>query len=1179
MPLPTLCFMPWREKIPDRDQTRTSCYWPVFVVWGGNMSSRQMGDSKTESFRQQGLEVEKNAMRRLGLLAACWAIMILWEGVSAFASDFDIAPFARRCCAADRLTSKVAYDYAEAQRAGLEAEKSADGRYVYGLQWAEERDISEVRVQFRAGHGVQPATVQYWFRNWPCPPPQMPTIEDPVDDPWQGRWLKAATKMECRGTTCSYTFLPLSEAENPKAGNLPGLTYRRTLKLRLVFASSPRLGKVEVFSSSQEKRVELRLQLGAGETAQRTWDGRIRLYNGRLESVRVWKGAAGDTADGERFHLTTQGPAKGLSVSLVAAAEGLPGSHDTTIVTLDAADRTFSFAIPDVEKGPLYVPDFHAYVTLASDPGEFSASVVKHGRKIREKLATEPEQTYERASKEIPALDPVERQGGRLYLPLAADASWQKFAFEWGGNIVISKSGTKAMGTELKRLEWKGDRLSWRIGTGLTPNFRPAAKDSTLSVLENYLPLARARWTTEGLDYTEEGFATLLSGPLGPDDPQRNEQTPAVLMLKVTVRNPGPAAATSHLWLATDPAEGLSFRHEELLAGDGQLVRARVRWPEPAHASLAPVPEGAKTLQGIHAEIPLRAGQEQTIFISLPFIPRLSLQERRLLASLDYKQARTRALDYWRAATANTIPFAVPEKPFMDFARAVIPHIRISATKDPKSGLYMVPAASYSYLVFDNEAAFQCVMLDALGNHALAAEYLEAFVRLQGSKPFEGTYRGDQHEVYHGARVDKDYDYTASEYNLDHGTVLWALGEHYFFTRDKDWLRRVAPSMKKAADWVFEQRKYTELNDGGEPIPEYGLLPAGHLEDNSDWGHWFAVNAFAAAGTKRLGEALANIGDPSAAHYAEEAASYTKDLRAAVRRAAQISPVVRLRDNTYVPYVPTRPYQRIRLFGPTRVAFNSRYPQRVLPTYRLSATREVLYGPMILLSLGIFHADETLADAVLDDWEDNATMSSSLGLFVHGWVDDQYWFSRGGMVFQANLQNPVLAYLRRNEIPAAIRNLYNDFVACYYPGVNVFTEEFRQWQSPSGPFYKIPDEAKFVNRLRDSLVREDSDALWLAAGTPRRWLAPGQKIEVRNMASYFGPVSYQMEGRKNGVSIRVQLPTRNPYKTAWLVVRTPQAKPLQSVQIAGQPWRDFDARQGRIRLPLSKEPMDVEVLF
>ncbi len=123
----------------------------------------------------------------------------------------------------------------------------------------------------------------------------------------------------------------------------------------------------------------------------------------------------------------------------------------------------------------------------------------------------------------------------------------------------------------------------------------------------------------------------------------------------------------------------------------------------------------------------------------------------------------------------------------------------------------MVPAASYSYDVFDNEASFQCVMLDALGDHELAAEYLEAFLRLQGSKPFQGTYTGDQKAVYHGARVDPEYDYTAAEYNLDHGTVLWALGEHYFYTRDKQWLRHAAPSMKRAADWVIEQRKLTEL--------------------------------------------------------------------------------------------------------------------------------------------------------------------------------------------------------------------------------------------------------------------------------------------------------------------------------------------------------------------------------
>jgi hypothetical protein len=1129
--------------------------------------------------QKEDFDAQENAMKRARLLAAYWVVTSLGTSAGAAATEFDIAPFAKRCCVADRHTAPLEFDYTEAQQAGVEAEKSVDGRYIYGLQWAEERDIKELRLQFRAGQEAQPATVEYWFRNWPYPPPEMPTIEDPVDDPWQGQWLKARTKTDCRQGICSYTFLPLSAAENPKSGNLPGLTYRRTLKVRLVFDSNPQLENVEVFSGSQEKSVELRLQLGVGETAERAWDGKVRIYNGRLETVRVWNGAGSDTATGDHFHITTNRPAKGLLVSLVAAAPDLPGSNETTIVTVDAAERTFSFAVPDVEKGPVYIPDFHAYVTVASDLREFSASVVKRGEKIREKLAVEPEQTYERASKEIPALDPVERQGGRLYLPLAADASWQKFALEWGGNIAISKSETKAMGKELKRLEWNGDRISWRIGTGATPDFRPAAKDSTLSVLENYLPLATARWTKDRLNYTEEGFATLLSGPLGPDDPQRSEQTPAVLMLKIKVENPGGTATASHLWLALDPAEELSFHNGELLAAGSALLRARVRLPDSAKATLESINEGAKTSQGIHVEIPLSPGEAQTVFLALPFIPRLSAEERARLASLEYEPERARVLDYWRAATANSVPFSVPEKHFMDFARSVIPHVRISATKDPKSGLYMVPAASYGYLVYDNEAAFQCVMLDALGNHALAAEYLETFVRLQGSKPFAGTFPGDQSAVYHGARVDKDHDYTASEYNLDHGVVLWALGEHYFFTRDKEWLRRVASSMKRAADWVFEERAYTKLMDRGEPVSEYGLLPAGHLEDNDDWGHWFSVNAFASAGATRLGEALAEIGDPAASHYVEEAASYARDLRAAVTRASGISPVVRLRDNTYVPYAPTRPYQRIRLFGPVRVAYYSRYPQKVLPTYRLSATREVLYGAMILISMGIVPPDGPFANAVLDDWEDNATMSTSLGLFVHGWVDDKYWFSRGGMVFQANLQNPILVYLRRNEIPAAIRNLYNDFVACYYPSVNVFTEEFRQWQSPSGPFYKVPDEAKFVNRLRDLLVREDSDALWLAAGAPRRWLAPGQKIEVRNLSSYFGPVSYRMEGKANGVSARVQLPTRNPYKTAWLVVRTPEAQPLKSVEIDGRSWQDFNAQQGRIRLPLRKEPMEVEVHF
>jgi len=90
-------------------------------------------------------------MRNIPLIiCSCFAIL-LTSSAFAEAPYFDIAPSARRCCVRDRNTSQVAFDYEEARNAGQNAERAADGRYIYGLQWAEERDITEVRVQTQPG--------------------------------------------------------------------------------------------------------------------------------------------------------------------------------------------------------------------------------------------------------------------------------------------------------------------------------------------------------------------------------------------------------------------------------------------------------------------------------------------------------------------------------------------------------------------------------------------------------------------------------------------------------------------------------------------------------------------------------------------------------------------------------------------------------------------------------------------------------------------------------------------------------------------------------------------------------------------------------------------------------------------------------------------------------------------
>jgi hypothetical protein len=327
-------------------------------------------------------------------------------------------------------------------------------------------------------------------------------------------------------------------------------------------------------------------------------------------------------------------------------------------------------------------------------------------------------------------------------------------------------------------------------------------------------------------------------------------------------------------------------------------------------------------------------------------------------------------------------------------------------------------------------------------------------------------------------------------------------------------------------------------------------------------------------------QAMAEIAHPEAGRIAAAAAAFRDDLRTAVFRAAAEAPVARMRSGTYAPYVPTRAYQRFRYFGPLRMDYYRRYPGDARPCYRLSATREALYGPMILLNLGIFGPREPIAAWVLDDWEDNLTMSGPAGLNVHGLTDERLWFSQGGMVFQANLQNPILVYLKRHEAPAAIRGLYNNCVACLYPDVNCFTEEYRMWRQASGPFYKSPDEARFVNRLRDMLVLESGDELWLASGVPRRWLATGEGIRAKRLNSHYGPVALVLAAGQATDTIvgSVRLPPRDVPGRTWLYARVPKGR-IQRVEINGRPWQRFDADGERIELPSSKEDLAVVIQY
>lgn len=150
-----------------------------------------------------------------------------------------------------------------------------------------------------------------------------------------------------------------------------------------------------------------------------------------------------------------------------------------------------------------------------------------------------------------------------------------------------------------------------------------------------------------------------------------------------------------------------------------------------------------------------------------------------------------------------------------------------------------------------------------------------------------------------------------------------------------------------------------------------------------------------------------------------------------------------------------------------------------------------------------------------------------------------------------------------------------------YPDANAFAEEFHEWSHASGPFYKTPDEARFVNRIRDALALEEGDALYLASEVPRRWIESPSGIRGDRIATYFGSVSYSMKpGFEPGtIEAAVQLPVRNPAGKVWLVARMPQGR-IQSVMINGQLWTRIDQEREAIELPPGQfQPGDPDPLI
>jgi hypothetical protein len=704
------------------------------------------------------------------------------------------------------------------------------------------------------------------------------------------------------------------------------------------------------------------------------------------------------------------------------------------------------------------------------------------------------------------------------------------------GEVTVSGNGrwfkVNPSPRDCPRKKWDGQML--RLDFGLPEQAKGAGRE----LKDGYLPLLRSCWQDGPIFYEQLTILDTLSGKLEPvplDDP-------TVLLMRLRVVNTSetqPGTARLRLTSAVEGRnrEKLALEADRVfnLAGEG---KKRFRYLFDTRGKGATAAEES----AVGWSLDLKPGEAHNLFVAIPAITLESEEEIAPLARRNFDADAERLCRFWRELTDRGTLISTPEPWLNDFHKAHARHLLVNCQKELDSDRLHAHVGTFHYGMYPNESAMMVSDLDRRGYHEEARRNIDSLLHYQGTVAFAGNYASKDGLLY------GDGGHETGQYNKSHGYILWLIAHHWRMTRDREWLERSADKIVKACDWIIRERQATMKTgeEGGKPI-EYGWLPAGGLEDVQDYWFWQATNSATDWGFQAVAAALADINHPRAKELQAEAAAYHRDFMAGMTEARVRSPVVKLRDDTYVPKFPSQLYTRGRAHG---------------------WIREVLEGAIFLPVYQLLDPNSSEARWIMQDYEDNLYISREYSYDIPNF--GEFWFSRGGFCMQACLLDEPLPYLYRDEIKHYLRTYFNSFAAGFFPEVRMLNEhalpELGYWR---GDHFKSSDEAQSTYWLRLMFVREQGEQLYLGQAIPRYWFTDGKGASIERAASDFGPLSLKYEPNLAAGRIKATLspPARNAPKSIYLRFRHPEAKKITSVSVNGKDHADFDAEKEWVILP------------
>ncbi len=484
---------------------------------------------------------------------------------------------------------------------------------------------------------------------------------------------------------------------------------------------------------------------------------------------------------------------------------------------------------------------------------------------------------------------------------------------------------------------------------------------------------------------------------------------------------------------------------------------------EAAPARLVHEPFGPSPTKGGRKDWNLQPGESVETVLRIPFEP---LTEGTSVGEENPQLWLDRTIAYWRGLLEPAAQIEVPCAKANDALRAAHVCQLIASDHGQLRG-----GEGFYDVFYIRDGGYQIMELEEAGLWDAAGKAIKDFLN---------------HQLPDGRFESQKGQFDAN------GQDLWVLWQYYKTTRDRAWLAKAYPQMRRAVDWAIKARRLAPADS-----PWAGVLPNALADGEYLWDgkyHIVGYDLWNLRGLLCTADAARILGKSDEADsLLKEAESYRAAIDAVWKR-------------TGVAWFPPSWEKKGTFWGNTETLW---------PT-------------------ALFAADDPRVVATID-----YARHTLGGGFVEGCIR---WMGAADAIHPYMSAYTTMASLARNEDEQVVEDFY------WYLLHSTATQGF-----PEGIYYKrrfawsdtiphVTGASNYAIMLRHMLIDERGDELHLLAAVPDGWLADGKQIVVRRAPTHFGPMSLRIAGTASGVRVEIQPPDSAPPKR--IVLHLPKSRPL-----------------------------------